>query len=328
MRRFLAVLAASAVVMVVWADGAVAHELSVATLTIEAPGPDGRRAASWSAPRLAGRSLMASPEASGGCVLGGQGPPTSSRGRTTRAYALACLPDADGFSLRLEGAEAGLIDTLVRVEGEGGAATTRLPPGEEVRIGLRPGAGAPRASAYLRLGTEHVLSGADHLAFVLALCLLLRGLGVVARTVTAFSVGHSLTLAAAALGALAPPARAVEALIALSVVLLAREAMLAARGAAPGLAARRPEIAALGIGLVHGLGFAGALSEIGLPEGARLAALLAFNLGVEAGQLLVVAAGLGVLALAGRLGADAPLRRVAAVLIGAIGLAWTAARVG
>ena len=300
---------------------ALGHELSVVTLTIEAAGPDGRYAVAWSAPTLSGRPLAAEPEASGGCVLAPRAPPRAVRGRTTRDGDLRCEAEASAFSLRLVGPEAGLTDALVRMPG---GRTLRLPPGGTIAIPLQPEPG-PRVPAYLRLGAEHVLSGPDHLAFVLALCLLLRGLGSVARAVTAFSVGHSLTLAAA-LGALAPPARAVEVLIALSVVLLAREAMLATRGAVPRLTARRPELAALGIGLIHGLGFAGALSEVGLPEGARVAALALFNLGVEAGQLLVVTLGLGVLAVATRLGANRALREVAAVLIGGLGLAWTIAR--
>ena len=301
---------------------ALGHELSVATLTIEAAGPNGRYAVTWSAPTLSGRPLAAEPEASGGCVLAPRAPPRAVRGRTMRDGDLRCEAEASAFSLRLVGREAGLTDALVRMPS---GRTLRLPPGGTIAVPLQPEPG-PRVPAYLRLGAEHVLSGADHLAFVLALCLLLRGLGSVARAVTAFSVGHSLTLAAAALGALAPPARAVEVLIALSVVLLAREAMLATRGAAPGLTARRPELAALGIGLINGLGFAGALSEIGLPQGARVAALALFNLGVEAGQLLVVALGLGVLAVSARLGANRALRDVAAVLIGGLGLAWTIAR--
>ncbi|AXQ27775.1 HupE/UreJ family protein [Solimonas sp. K1W22B-7] len=154
-------------------------------------------------------------------------------------------------------------------------------------------AAAPPVPQYLVLGVEHILLGVDHLLFVLGLFLLWRrsgaGVGRLVGTLTAFTVAHSVTLAGAMLRGWTLPGGAVEACIAASILLLAVELATGARG----LAQRRPAGIAFAFGLLHGFGFAGALAETGLPEQARGWALAAFNLGVEAGQLLFV---LGLLA--------------------------------
>jgi hydrogenase/urease accessory protein HupE len=144
------------------------------------------------------------------------------------------------------------------------------------------------------LGVEHILLGVDHLLFVLALVILVRGWRRVAITVTAFTVAHSITLAAATLGYVHMPGPPVEATIALSIMLVAAEIVNARRGHSS-LTARWPWLVAFAFGLLHGFGFAGALSEVGLPQHAIPLALLFFNLGVEVGQLAFVA---GVMTLA------------------------------
>jgi hydrogenase/urease accessory protein HupE len=138
---------------------------------------------------------------------------------------------------------------------------------------------------FFAIGVTHILGGIDHVALVILLVMMVRRARPLLYTLSAFTVGHSVTLALAALGAIHVPQPPVEALIAITLVLLARE-LLAKRPSSP----RRAIATALIFGLVHGLGFAGALGEVGLPEGAIAPALLAFNLGVEAGQLLMVAA--------------------------------------
>ena len=135
----------------------------------------------------------------------------------------------------------------------------------------------------------HILLGIDHLLFVLALLFLVRNWPRLVGTVTAFTLAHSLTLAAATLGWVQVPQAPVEAAIALSIVFVAAE-VLHARQGHPGLAARMPWVVAFVFGLLHGLGFAGALREVGLPEHAIPLALAFFNIGVEAGQLLFIAA--------------------------------------
>jgi hydrogenase/urease accessory protein HupE len=150
---------------------------------------------------------------------------------------------------------------------------------------------------YTRLGVEHILTGFDHLLFVLALTLLVRRRAALFATITAFTVAHSLTLAATALGVLSVPVAPVEATIALSIVLVCAECLR------PGdsLTRRAPWLVAFAFGLLHGLGFASALLEIGLPENHVPAALLCFNLGVELGQLAVIGAVIALRALLTRL---------------------------
>lgn len=173
-----------------------------------------------------------------------------------------------------------------------------------VRLGdLRAGAGSLRhlAGTYLVLGVEHILFGIDHLLFVLGLLLIVRGFWPLLKTVTAFTVAHSITLAAAVLGVVTVDSGPVEAAIALSIVLLAREIVMGARGRTS-LVHRRPWLVAFVFGLLHGFGFAGALGEIGLRAGDIPLALLFFNLGVELGQVAFVAALLALHQIVGRRG--------------------------
>src|SRR5262249_45314894 len=153
------------------------------------------------------------------------------------------------------------------------------------------------AAAYTVLGVEHILSGVDHLMFVLALLFLVGFNRPLVWTITAFTAAHSLTLALSALGWLTLRSPPVEATIALSIVLVARRVVLVAGEALhkqPTLSRRWPALVAFLFGLVHGLGFAGALKEIGLPQNHLSIALLTFNVGVEVGQLLVVGVAYGI----------------------------------
>jgi hydrogenase/urease accessory protein HupE len=195
-----------------------------------------------------------------------------------------------GLTVAIKGLTATSTDVLVRIETlDGTVQTERLTPTRTTFIiQATPGAGDV-ALTYLRLGIEHILFGFDHLLFVLALTILVRGWRRVALTVTAFTVAHSLTLAAATLGFVSVPSPPIEAAIALSIVLVAVE-IVNARRRTPSLAARWPWLIAFCFGLLHGFGFAGALAEVGLPHHAIPIALLFFNLGVEIGQLAFVAA--------------------------------------
>ena len=139
------------------------------------------------------------------------------------------------------------------------------------------------------LGIEHILSGFDHLLFVLSLVLIVRGTRRLIWTVTAFTLAHSITLALATMGVIHVPGPPVEAIIALSIVFVANEIIHQQRGT-EGLAARKPWLIAFSFGLLHGLGFAGALAEVGLPQNSIALALLFFNVGVEIGQLLFIGA--------------------------------------
>jgi hydrogenase/urease accessory protein HupE len=174
-------------------------------------------------------------------------------------------------------------------------------------------------SQYFTFGVEHILSGWDHLAFVLALCLIATGWRLI-KLVTAFTVGHSVTLGLASVGLIAVPAPPLEALIALSIAFMAREAILR-ENESQGYAI------VLAFGLLHGLGFAGALSEFGLRTDSLLKALLAFNLGVEAGQLIFVLAAVSVLMLARRLLRPTSIRYAVAHSIGILAIFWTVERI-
>jgi hypothetical protein len=171
-------------------------------------------------------------------------------------------------------------------EADGRTVTLRL---AELRAAA--GSGFRLAERYFALGTEHILLGVDHLLFVLGLLLLVRNAGSLVKTITAFTLAHSLTLGAAVLDMVYVDPAPVEAAIALSIVLLARE-IVAARQGAMHLVHRWPWLVAFAFGLLHGLGFAGALGRIGLRSDDIPAALLFFNLGVEAGQLAFVAVAL------------------------------------
>jgi hydrogenase/urease accessory protein HupE len=195
-----------------------------------------------------------------------------------------------GQPISIDGLSATSTDVLVRIESLAGAVQTeRLSPTKTAfTIQAVPGAWEV-AATYLHLGIEHILFGFDHLLFVLALVILVQGWGRVAVTVTAFTIAHSITLAAATLGVVNVPGPPLEAAIALSIVLVSVEILNARRGE-PSLTARRPWLVAFIFGLLHGFGFAGALAEVGLPQHAITVALLFFNLGVEIGQLIFVAA--------------------------------------
>ena len=178
------------------------------------------------------------------------------------------------------------------------------------------------------LGIEHIWGGVDHLLFVLALLLIVKGLRRVILTITAFTVAHSITLAAATLGYVHVPGAPVEAAIALSIVFVAAEIVHGLQGR-PGLTARAPWIVAFTFGLLHGFGFAGALAEVGLPQHAIPVALLFFNVGVELGQLLFV----GAVALVVRALGEARMtwprwsEAVPAYAIGTVAMFWVIQRV-
>ena len=218
----------------------------------------------------------------------------------------------------------GQSDLLARVMPlDGPAQALRLTAAEPAATIAAPEARPPVWRTYFVIGVEHILEGWDHLLFVIALVLLLRQWRRAVVAATAFTVAHSITLAGASLGYLAMPQRPVEVLIALSIVFLAVE--IARRDPdRPSLAMRLPWVVAFLFGLLHGFGFAGALAEIGLPDDALVPALVAFNLGVEAGQLLVVAVTLAVIAAVSRLALSRlePALRIASYAIGITGAYW------
>ena len=207
---------------------------------------------------------------------------------------------------------------------EGDGRTVPVRAGD---LSARPGSSRLLAGRYFALGGEHILFGIDHLLFVLGLLLLVRGTWPLVKTITAFTLAHSLTLGLAVLGYVPVERAPVEAAIALSIVLLAREIVMGHRGRTS-LVHRRPWLVAFAFGLLHGLGFAGALGELGLRSADVPLALLSFNLGVEAGQLAFVAALVLASRLAGSAGrALAPrLQPVLGYGLGALAMLWLLGR--
>lgn len=245
-------------------------------------------------------------------------------------WSARCAGGLGGASILVEGLELMPTDALVRVEWQDGASqVARLTPDEpSVLVEAAPGGGQV-AATYFKLGVEHILLGIDHLLFVLALLIVTRGAWRLVATVTAFTIAHSITLGLATLGFVHVPSAPVEAVIALSIVFVAAEIVRMHRGRI-GIAARAPWVVAFVFGLLHGFGFAGALSEVGLPESHIPLALLFFNLGVEAGQLVFVAAMLVCVALFRRASLALPrwAELVPAYAIGSIAMMWVVERVG
>jgi hydrogenase/urease accessory protein HupE len=231
----------------------------------------------------------------------------------------------EGQWLEVRGLERSITDVWVRwLQAEGPERSWLLKPvASRIRLGGEAGTVAGGELPYFRLGFDHLLEGIDHLLFVAALALLLGAWRQTAVAVSAFTMAHSLTLALATLGWLVLPTGTLETLIALSIVVLAVELLRDARGQ-PGWGARYPALLAFGFGLLHGLGFAGALADIGLPREDLAWALLRFNLGIEAGQLLFVVLVLGVVAALRRWPAAQrlPWRSVSAWLVGITAATW------
>ncbi len=229
-----------------------------------------------------------------------------------------------GRSIRIDGLGPAKIDTLVRIE---------LADGRSIQRVLRRGQASmivpERANRwivfkdYCSIGFDHILSGADHLLFVFGLFLLCSGMKPLLKTVTSFTIGHSVTLSLAALGHANLPSGPVEFLIACSVLVLAVE--LARDEVRPSLMRRHPWPMALVFGLLHGLGFAGALREVGLPSGEIPMALFSFNVGIELGQLAFVIGLVALAPLVRRLPVPLPTR-AAVYVMGSLAAYWVIER--
>ncbi len=258
------------------------------------------------------------------CVAANKPERKFTNGNIITRFLIDCAGSIDGKSIGLEGLQHTTTDALVRISHQnGGLQTLRLTPGRHSVVISKKDQISNIFSTYTFLGIEHILLGFDHLLFVLALVLLLKGGWLVAKTVTAFTIAHSFTLIGTTLGYLSLPQRPVEAIIALSIVFLAVEIVKAKPGELR-LSERFPWVVAFIFGLLHGFGFAGALAEIGLPQDDVPMALLTFNLGVEIGQLLIIAAALAVLAAIRRLQKPLlhPMKTTAAYAIGIISTYW------
>jgi hydrogenase/urease accessory protein HupE len=258
---------------------------------------------------------------------------TFSRGVTVQCWRIRVPGGLDGKAILFSQLSETRIDVLARlVRLDGTVQLERILP-VHPRFVSRPSPGRLEVvRTYTILGIEHILSGIDHLLFVLALVLLVQGTRRLLATITAFTAAHSLTLAGATLGWVNVPGPPVEALIALSIAFVASEIVHARQGR-HSVTQHHPWVVAFTFGLLHGFGFAGALAQVGLPQSSIPIALLFFNVGVEIGQLLFVGAVLAVIVVgcrAGqrlRLSQPAWLWRIAPYAIGALASFWLVERI-
>ena len=208
-----------------------------------------------------------------------------------------CAGGLEGGEIRIDGLDHTSTDVLVRFDFiDGTVESRRLTPEDSSFIIPVIPSRFEVVRTYLLLGFKHILDGIDHLMFVLALLILVNGMRRLVLTVTAFTLAHSLTLVGATLGLVRIPGPPVEAVIALSIMFVASEIMHS-RSGNPGLTEKYPWVVAFIFGLLHGLGFAGALAQIGLPQSSIPTALLFFNVGVEIGQLFFIACVFSIIAL-------------------------------
>ncbi|MFP6595879.1 MAG: HupE/UreJ family protein [Candidatus Hydrogenedentota bacterium] len=308
---------------------ASAHEVRPALLKVSEVS-EGRYLIHWKVPAMGNQRLAIDPVFDAGCDAADDRVDGFAAGAAVRSWYVSCSGGIADTEIGFSNLPSTMIDVLVQVTFLDGRYYTDLvrPSAPVYHVPARDGQASVFGS-YLTLGVEHILFGWDHLLFVLGLVLLVTNYRRLFWAVTGFTVAHSVTLALATLNIIRVPGPPVEAVIALSIVLLAVEASRYRRTETETLAIRSPWLVSMGIGLVHGLGFAGALSEFGLPAHARFISLLAFNLGVEIGQVLFIASLIALGAVARRI--EMPLLpqvRVAATwLIGVCGSFWLTERV-
>ncbi len=312
--------------------GAAAHEVRPAYLELRETATDTFEVL-WRVPARGQLKLGLRVELPESCALIAPRAGYTFDGAFTERWTMSCEGGLTGHRIAIAGLSGTLTDALVRLDRfDGTTQVVRLTPSSYAFVvEAAPGA-FQVAGTYLRLGVEHILLGIDHLLFVLALLILVKGRRRLITTVTAFTVAHSITLAAATLGFVHVSQGPVEAVIALSIVFVAGEIEHGRQGR-PGLTERSPWIVAFVFGLLHGFGFAGALSQVGLPEQAIPLALLFFNVGVELGQLAFIAVALALGALARevavrwRVTVPALAWRLPAYGIGGVAAYWTLERV-
>lgn len=308
--------------------GLQAHEVRPAYLELKEDRA-GEFRVLWKVPMRGDLRLSLQPEFSGHTQIAKPVSSVFKGGAVVETWRIQAIEPLRGQTLKIRGLDATATDALVRMEFEDGQTwIKRLTPRDPEAIIPRLQNTWSVAAEYSKLGVEHILTGCDHLLFVFALLLLVKGLLGLAKTITAFTVAHTVTLSLSTLGFVHVPPPPVEVLIALSIAFVAREIFMNQAGVA-GLAQRQPWLVSFAFGLLHGLGFAGGLSEAGLPAGHIPQALLFFSAGVEAGHLFFVAVALTGIDGIRRLKLNFPAwtRTVPAYGIGSIAMFWVVQRV-
>jgi hypothetical protein len=275
-RALLAILALGTCV------SAAAHEVRPAFLAIEETAPDVHRI-TWKQPVLGDLRLPLEPMLPARCEPIGKRIPEHTGAALITRWEVRC--DLSHGTIRIDGLSRTLTDVMVRITDlDGNQQSLMLKPDSP---SLDLSSPAPPLAAYVGLGIEHLLFGIDHILFVIGLVLFIPDRWMLLKTITAFTAAHSITLALSVLGLVRLPQGPVEAVIALSILYLARELMLPQEKRSA-LMRLRPWLMAFTFGLLHGFGFAGALTDIGLPKDAFALSLALFNIGIEIGQLMVI----------------------------------------
>jgi hydrogenase/urease accessory protein HupE len=286
-RRMFAVLLAFLTLAL--AAPVAAHEVRPAYLEIDQTAPT-TYSVIWKHPTMGDVAIHLEPHLSNGWL---DKPPSDEYAAPSFLIKTWKITDTrarplNGRTVSIDGLQNTITDVFVRVhllDGQGLDTIVR-PETPSVTIAFANGA-AMSVSAFLLLGVQHILTGPDHLLFVLGLLLLVRDRWMLLKTVSAFTLAHSLTLAAASFGLISLPLPLLNALIALSILFLAPEVIRARRGGTS-LTIRHPWIVAFAFGLLHGMGFASGLTSLGLHGTALVAPLVMFNVGVEIGQLAFI----------------------------------------
>ena len=319
MTRLLCLLA----LLVAMAAPAIAHEIRPAYLQLDETAP-AQFSVLWKVPATGDRRLALYVRFPTDCQSLGEPAGSIDGGAYFERWKMSCDGGLKGRSVAVDGLRTSMTDVLARISwADGTTEVARLTPEHPTLILKGAQSILQVAWTYFGLGVEHILGGVDHLLFVLALMLLIRERWMLFKTITAFTLAHSITLAGATMGYFSLPQKPVEATIALSIAFVASELVKMKPGQRR-LSEAYPWAVAFSFGLLHGFGFAGALKEIGLPQRDVPMALLTFNLGVEAGQLMFVGAVLLIYAALKNV-STLPLskaRVAAAYLIGTIAIGW------
>lgn len=325
MTRIAALLAALFTLLV--AAPAVAHEIRPAYLDMRETAPD-RFSIVWKVPAQGEMRLGLYARLPATCTETAEHTTSMEGGAHLEQWTASCERGLKGQTITIDGLRSTMTDALARIAYfDGTTEIARFTPEKPTFVVAGAQTGIEVAATYFWLGVDHILSGLDHLLFVLALFLLIRDPMMLIKTVTAFTVAHSITLAGASFGYFSLPQKPVEAVIALSIAFVARELIQIGPGK-PRLSENYPWAVAFAFGLLHGFGFAGALKEIGLPQSDVLLSLLTFNLGVETGQLLFLGTAFILWRAVSALWSVRfdLLRRTAGYLLGAVSTFWLLTR--
>lgn len=308
-------------------EPAAAHELRPAYLDLREVAAN-EFMVLWKVPAAGQMRLGIDARLPENCISSAEPVKSIEAGAYLERWTTNCTGGLKGRTISIDDLSSTMTDALAHITFLNGATEiARLKPDKPSFTVAGQQTTLEVAATYFLLGVEHILGGFDHLLFVLALILLIHDARQLVKTVTAFTVAHSITLAGAALGYFSLPQPPVEATIALSIAFVASE-ILKADPQAPRLSERYTWVVAFAFGLLHGFGFAGALKELGLPHSDVPMALLTFNLGVEAGQLMFIAAVLTIFAGTKVILGTMPSfsRAVAAYAIGITATFWLVSR--